>query len=114
MVLPIAILVPLGIGLLCGLINGGLIVSLNSLHPFIVTLGTMSIFRGLANVLPAEKTLPAAGKVLPPAFTTDFMRIEMFGLQPMPLIIMLICVCGGLVLSAPDGGWARDLRDRRQ
>lgn len=90
-VLPIAILVPVGIGLLCGLINGALIVSL-SLHPFIVTLGTMSIFRGLANVLPAEKTLPAAGKRLPPAFTTEFMRIEMFGLQPMPLIIMIICV----------------------
>jgi ribose/xylose/arabinose/galactoside ABC-type transport system permease subunit len=90
-VLPIAIFTPLAIGLVCGLINGGLIVSLN-LHPFIVTLGTMSIFRGLANVLPNEKTLPAAGKRLPPAFTTEFMRIEMFGLQPMPLIIMLICV----------------------
>ncbi len=90
-VLPVAILVPIGIGLICGLINGLLIVNL-SLHPFIVTLGTMSIFRGLANVLPTEKTLPAAGKVLPPAFTTEFMRIEMFGLQPMPLIIMLICI----------------------
>ncbi|MDQ2918894.1 MAG: ABC transporter permease, partial [Verrucomicrobiota bacterium] len=86
-VLPVAILVPLGIGLLCGLINGALIVSL-SLHPFIVTLGTMSIFRGLANVLPSEKTLPAAGKLLPPAFTIHFMRIDLFGLQPMPLIIM--------------------------
>lgn len=93
-VLPIGILVPVGIGLLCGLINGGLVVSLN-LHPFIVTLGTMSIFRGLANVLPPQKTLPAAGKQLPTAFTTDFMRVEMFGLQPMPLIIMLICVAAG-------------------
>jgi ribose/xylose/arabinose/galactoside ABC-type transport system permease subunit len=93
-VLPIALVVPLGIGLLCGLINGSLIVSLQ-LHPFIVTLGTMSIFRGLANVLPAEKTLPAAGKRLPPAFTTDFMRIEVFGLQPMPLFIMLVVVALG-------------------
>ena len=93
-VLPVAVLVPLGIGLLCGLINGALITSL-SLHPFIVTLGTMSIFRGLANVLPAEKTLPAAGKRLPPAFTTEFMRVEWFGIQPMPLIIMLICIVLG-------------------
>ena len=93
-VLPIAILVPMGIGLLCGLINGGLIVGLN-LHPFIVTLGTMSIFRGLANVLPTEKTLPAAGKRLPAAFTTDFMRIEVYGVQIMPLVIMLICVAFG-------------------
>lgn len=90
-VLPIAILVPLGIGLLCGTINGLLVVSL-SLHPFIVTLGTMSIFRGLANVLPSEKTLPAAGKQLPPAFTTEFMRLEIFGLQVMPLFVMLLCV----------------------
>ena len=93
-VLPIAILVPIWVGLVCGAINGALITSL-SLHPFIVTLGTMSIFRGLANVLPPEKTLPAAGKRLPVAFTTNFMRVEIFGLQPMPLIIMLICVALG-------------------
>jgi ribose transport system permease protein len=53
-------------------------VSLN-LHPLIVTLGTMSLFRGLANVLPEQKTLPAADKQLPTAFTTEFMRVEMFG-----------------------------------
>ena len=103
-VLPVAIIVPLGIGLLCGLINGALIVSL-SLHPFIVTLGTMSIFRGLANVLPAEKTLPAAGKRLPPAFTTHFMRTEIFGIQPMPLLIMLACVAiGGFYLRMMVAG----------
>ncbi len=93
-VLPVAFVVPLGIGLLCGLINGGLIVGLN-LHPFIITLGTMSIFRGLANVLPSQKTLPAAGKHLPAAFTTHFMRAEVFGMQPVPLLIMLTCVGAG-------------------
>ncbi|MFA5206168.1 MAG: ABC transporter permease [Lentisphaeria bacterium] len=93
-VLPVAILVPMAIGLLCGLINGGLVVGL-SLHPFIVTLGTVSIFRGLANVLPAEKTLPAAGKHLPAAFTTGFMRLELFGMQVMPMVIMLACVALG-------------------
>jgi len=93
-VLPIAVLVPVGIGLLCGVINGGLIVGL-SLHPFIVTLGTMSIFRGLANVLPPEKTLPSGGRRLPQAFTTDFMRVELWGIQPMPLLIMLVCVALG-------------------
>ncbi|PTY06489.1 ribose ABC transporter permease [Verrucomicrobia bacterium LW23] len=99
-VLPVAGVVAMGIGLACGLVNGGLIVGLR-LHPFIVTLGTMSIFRGLANVLPPEKTLPAAGKRLPAAFTTDFMRVEFLGIQPMPLIIMLICVAiGWLYLRA--------------
>lgn len=96
LVLALAFGVPLLIGLVCGLINGGLIVGL-SLHPFIVTLGTMSIFRGLANVIPAEKTLPSAGRRLPEAFTTDFMRVEVFGIQPMPLFIMLVCVALGWI-----------------
>lgn len=50
---------PFLIGGLCGLANGMLIVLLR-LHPFIVTLSTMSIFRGLVNVLPPEKTMPIA------------------------------------------------------
>lgn len=93
-VLPVAIAVPLGIGLVCGLINGGLIVSLN-LHPFIVTLGTMSIFRGLANVLPPYKTLPGPGQRMPVAFTTGFMKAEIWGMQLMPLIVMLVCIAAG-------------------
>jgi ribose/xylose/arabinose/galactoside ABC-type transport system permease subunit len=39
-----------GAGLLCGLVNGGLITALN-LPPFIVTLGTMSAFRGISYVM---------------------------------------------------------------
>jgi ribose/xylose/arabinose/galactoside ABC-type transport system permease subunit len=108
-VLPVAIAVPLVIGLLCGLLNGALIVGLN-LHPFIVTLGTMSIYRGLANVLPWfwEKTLPTGGRSLPDAFTADFMRFKVHVgkvqirdnlvdayIEPMPLIIMLVCVVLG-------------------
>jgi ribose/xylose/arabinose/galactoside ABC-type transport system permease subunit len=37
-------------GLFCGLLNGGLITKLN-LPPFIVTLGTMSAFRGISYVM---------------------------------------------------------------
>jgi ribose/xylose/arabinose/galactoside ABC-type transport system permease subunit len=40
-------LVGIGTGLVCGLLNGGLITLLN-LPPFIVTLGTMSAFRGIS------------------------------------------------------------------
>jgi ribose/xylose/arabinose/galactoside ABC-type transport system permease subunit len=42
--------VGLGTGLLCGLLNGSLITLLN-LPPFIVTLGTMSAFRGISYVM---------------------------------------------------------------
>jgi len=40
----------IGTGLVCGLLNGGLITRLN-LPPFIVTLGTMSAFRGISYVM---------------------------------------------------------------
>jgi ribose/xylose/arabinose/galactoside ABC-type transport system permease subunit len=43
-------LVGVGMGLLCGLLNGALITLLN-LPPFIVTLGTMSAFRGISYVM---------------------------------------------------------------
>src|SRR5579871_5410769 len=39
----------LGIGLLCGLANGAMVVGLR-VHPFIITLGTMWVFRGVAFV----------------------------------------------------------------
>jgi ribose/xylose/arabinose/galactoside ABC-type transport system permease subunit len=98
-VLPVAIAVPLLVGLLCGLCNGILIVLLN-LHPFIVTLGTMSIYRGLVYVLPpfAPKTLPPQGRRLPAAFTTDFINHELFkDIRLMPMVVMLVCVVLGWI-----------------
>jgi ribose/xylose/arabinose/galactoside ABC-type transport system permease subunit len=99
----IGIGVPVGVGLLCGLLNGTLVVA--GLHPFIVTLGTMSIFRGLAIVLPPVKTLPAAGHHLPEAFTVHFALVKTFGLRMMPMMVML--VVGGIgwfYLSQTIGG----------
>jgi ribose transport system permease protein len=46
---PVVFLATIGFGALCGLVNGGLTVGLRLL-PFIVTLGTMQIFRGTAKV----------------------------------------------------------------
>lgn len=92
--IPLAAAVALGVGLLCGVINGLLIVGLR-LHPFIATLGTLSIFRGIALVSVAEKTLPSLGRELPPSFTEHFIgrRIELAGgatfVQPVPMLIAL-------------------------
>jgi hypothetical protein len=49
-------------------------------------LGRMNTFLNFDNFIDDIAT-PA-----PPMFTTEFMCMEMFGLQPMPLIIMLLCV----------------------
>ncbi len=97
--LGLGLLIAPGIGLLCGLLNGALVTGLR-MHPFIVTLGTMSIFRGIANVTTTEKTLPTAGRDLPDALTTNFMQRyyfgdELSGVQIMPMAIMLACVLIG-------------------
>jgi ribose/xylose/arabinose/galactoside ABC-type transport system permease subunit len=97
MIVLLSVLAPLAIGLLCGLLNGLLIVALD-LHPFIVTLGTMSIFRGVANVLPWDtltNTLDPKTLVLPKA-TAALMKYQVAGVNIVPGIAMLICVvlCG--------------------
>lgn len=42
--IPLAILGSLGVGVLCGVINGGLVAYV-TLQPFVVTLGTLSTYR---------------------------------------------------------------------
>lgn len=94
-VLPLAMAIALGVGLACGLVNGLLIVLLR-LHPFIVTLGTMSVFRGLVNVLPPQKTLPAGGADLPDALTRHLLQADFgAGLRPAPMLFMLVAVVFG-------------------
>ncbi|MGA2497075.1 MAG: ABC transporter permease [Tepidisphaeraceae bacterium] len=97
-VLP-AMAVSLSVGLACGLVNGLLVVCLR-LHPFIVTLGTMSIFRGFANVISPEKSLPGQGGVLPDAFTVRFMSYEFAsGLRFTPMLVtLLVMVLGWIFL----------------
>jgi ribose transport system permease protein len=60
--IPFAIVVGLLVGLVCGLLNG-LGVAMLKINPFIVTLGTMGIFRGVAlvisNGLPVHQVPPA-------------------------------------------------------
>src|SRR5206468_3949643 len=74
-VLLVGIGVPVLIGLLCGCINGALVVGLR-MHPFIVTLATLSIFRGIALVNVKEGSLPAGDKLLQPEFTDHFIAFK--------------------------------------
>ena len=105
---PAAAGVALGIGLVCGLINGALVVGLR-MHPFIVTLGTLSIFRGIGLVSVKAKTLPSLGNELPQSFTTGFIgaRLDVGNtfLQPVPMVLMLLCVAATWVfLQRTVGG----------
>jgi len=92
----IALGVGCGIGLACGLLNGAIVVGLR-MHPFIVTLGTMAIFRGIGNVRVKTGHLPPMGYATPETFTkwlTWSLKDHPY-VQPMPVIIMLICVAAG-------------------
>lgn len=85
-----------GLGLLCGLINGALVVGLR-VHPFIVTLGTMWIFRGLAFVSSRAESI-----LLPDALTTVVKAGLGLGrtLTPVPMLVMLaVAICGAIFLS---------------
>jgi ribose/xylose/arabinose/galactoside ABC-type transport system permease subunit len=103
-VLPVAFAVPAGIGLICGLTNGSLVVGLR-MHPFIVTLGTMSIVRGITVVTTRFQELPTQDRVIPLSFTRHFMQLDVWGQRPMPMVIMLIVAAiGWFYLSHTVGG----------
>ena len=75
----------LGTGLLAGLINGSLVVGLR-VHPFIVTLGTMWVFRGIAFVASRAESI-----LVPDALTNAAKASLGLGktLAPIPMLIMV-------------------------
>lgn len=91
----------LGIGLICGLINGFLVVGLR-VHPFIITLGTMWIFRGIAFVA------SSAESILIPDSLINIIKAPLgFGktLAPVPMLTMvLVTILGAIFLTRTVGG----------
>ena len=79
---PLAILVGLGIGSLCGLING-LLISYGRLPPFIATLGMMSVARGAALFYTEGRPISGFSPELRFLATGELARI------PAPVIIMV-------------------------
>jgi ribose/xylose/arabinose/galactoside ABC-type transport system permease subunit len=83
----------LAVGLACGVLNGLLVVGLR-VHPFIITLGTMWLLRGIAFV--ATK----AESILVPPSLTALVKASMGlggGLFPIPMIAMLFATIIGTV-----------------
>jgi ribose/xylose/arabinose/galactoside ABC-type transport system permease subunit len=93
--------VSLGIGLLCGAVNGALVVGLG-VHPFIITLGTMWIVRGIAFVG------SDAESILLPSALTRVAKASLglaASLYPVPMIVMiLVAVAGSVYLVQTVGG----------
>lgn len=80
------------VGAVCGLINGAASVGLG-VHPFIITLGGMGVYRGTAFVI--TKGLSIGD--LPPAYG-GFMRSKIGGIEPVPLIAMLVTGLVGVLV----------------
>jgi ribose transport system permease protein len=89
----VGLLTCLGVGLLCGVANGAMIVGLR-VHPFIITLGTMWILRGIAFV-----TSDAESILVPPALTGAAKASLGFGpaLHPVPLVVMVLTAVAGAI-----------------
>jgi ribose/xylose/arabinose/galactoside ABC-type transport system permease subunit len=90
MPLPLAILAAIIVGTLCGTVNGVLIARF-SLAPFVVTLASMTTFRGLTYVYSRTPITPA---------TPDFLTLgsQNIGAVPMAAVITLVLFAMGWVL----------------
>ena len=89
----IGLIACLGVGLLCGILNGLLVVGLR-VHPFIVTLGTMWMLRGIAFV--ATK----AESIIVPTSLTTVMKASLGlggGLYPVPMLTMIVVTIIGVI-----------------
>jgi ribose/xylose/arabinose/galactoside ABC-type transport system permease subunit len=70
-------------GAICGLINGSASVWLG-VHPFIITLGGMGVYRGLAFVTTDGQSISDL-----PAGFGNFMRLNFLGIDIVPTIVMI-------------------------
>lgn len=86
LVIAIGILLTMVVGATCGVVNGLLVVLLR-VHPFIITLGTMLIFRGIAFV----RTKAQAITDFPPEFGQVF-RATWLEITYVPLILLVLVV----------------------
>jgi ribose transport system permease protein len=89
----VGLAVSLGIGLACGVLNGLMVVGLR-VHPFIITLGTMWIVRGVAFVS------SDAESILLPRALTQFAKASLGlreSLYPIPMLVMVVVTIVGSV-----------------
>lgn len=92
--LPIAVLACCGIGAACGFVNGAASVGLN-VHPFIITLGGMAIYRGIAFVSTQGQTISG-----PESLQGGMFKAELWGITPVPSMIMVVIALAGMFVFA--------------
>jgi ribose/xylose/arabinose/galactoside ABC-type transport system permease subunit len=90
-----------GVGTLCGLANGIMVCRLG-VHPFIITLGTMWIYRGISFVTTGAESINV------PTPLTDFAKNNLGlrrDLYPVPMLLtVLVTIVGGIYLTRTTWG----------
>jgi ribose transport system permease protein len=81
--LPLALMIGLGVGLLCGVVNG-LLITIGRLPPFIATLGMMSVARGAALMFTEGRPISGFSEGFRSIATGEILRI------PAPVVIMIV------------------------
>ncbi len=104
-VLPVTSAVCLGTGILCGVCNGLGVIGLR-LHPFIITLGTMSIFRGIAFVTTKAQSIGEFHTAFVDGFISRRVPIGANEfIYPIPLLILVaVGLWGSFFLSSTVTG----------
>ncbi len=93
--IPVGLGVCCGVGAACGLINGVAVVGLR-VHSFIITLGGMAVYRGVAFVLTDGQSVSN----FPDSFTIGFFKLKVFGVNPVPMLFMAaVAAIGWFVLA---------------
>ena len=100
---PVIILIGLGVGLVCGLVNGVLIAYVG-VTPILATLGTMQIFNGLAVVWTGGKTLYGS-----PAALTAFGKTAVAGVPLLFIVFGLVALLVGFILNRSPLGLSLSL-----
>ncbi len=99
--MPFAVLTGLATGAACGLLNGLLAVLLR-IPTIIITLGTMSIFRGLALVF--AKGTPV-GNFSKDNLLFDFGGGQVAGVPASVLVMLIVGMAGHVLLKHTASGW---------
>lgn len=91
---PAGVLVCCAIGAACGLVNGFGTV-MGAVHPFIITLGGMAVYRGISFLISEGQTIGS----LPPSYL-NAIKVQAGGVNPVPTAVMILVAVIGAFVAA--------------
>ncbi|MDF2512396.1 MAG: Monosaccharide-transporting ATPase [Herbinix sp.] len=98
----LAVIVALGVGVVCGFINGIIAIKFTELNPMIITLGTQILFRGIAEMILKDQSTGGFTSV---KWFSNLYWGKIGGVVPIMFVIFVICaVIFGVVMHKSTFG----------